>query len=413
MPVSAGQVGTGVVATQYTRLRDQFVDVNFRGATSDVGQFTAKSDALGNLDSIIDEPGDTGITHLMGEFWGSWQALSLSPESAATRSAVRDSGQALAQGFNDLSANLTKAQGDANTQIGLGTARVNEISGQINELNRKIALVKAVGQEPNDLRDQRDLLIDQIAGYADVAVTENATNGKVSVAVGSQLIVDATTDTVNALAIDGAGAATVNGVATTITSGSLRGLVDLRDTIIGGTTGYIAQLDTLAAAVANAVNTRHAAGFGLDGSTGNAFFTGTTAATLGISAAVAASTDAIAASDTAAGVPAGAGNATGIAQLQYVVQTIGTATTSLDGFYQQLVTKLGVDTDQSNRLAQVHQGVLAAATSRREGVSGVNLDEEMSDMVRFQKSYNAAARMVTTLDEMLDTIVSRMGIVGR
>jgi flagellar hook-associated protein 1 FlgK len=406
-------VGTGVVATQYTRLRDQFVDVNFRGATSDVGQFTAKSDALGNLDSIIDEPGDTGITHLMGEFWGSWQALSLSPESAANRTAVRDSGQALAEGFNDLSANLTKAQGDANTAIGLGTARVNEISGQINELNRKIALVKAVGQEPNDLRDQRDLLIDQIAGYANVGVTENPASGKVSVAIGSQLIVDSTTDTVNALAIDGAGAATVNGVATTITSGSLRGLVDLRDTVIGGTTGYIAQLDTLAAAVASVVNTRHAAGYGLDGSTGNAFFAGTTAATLGISAAVTASTDKIAASDTAAGVPAGAGNATGIAQLQYVVQTIGTATTSLDGFYQQLVTKLGVDTDQANRLAQVHQGVLDAATSRREGVSGVNLDEEMSDMVRFQKSYNAAARMVTTLDEMLETIVSRMGLVGR
>ena len=413
MPVSAGQVGTGVVATQYTRLRDQFVDVNFRGATSDVGQFTAKSDALGNLDSIIDEPGDTGITHLMGEFWGSWQALSLSPESAANRTAVRDSGQALAEGFNDLSANLTKAQGDANTAIGLGTARVNEISGQINELNRKIALVKAVGQEPNDLRDQRDLLIDQIAGYANVGVTENPASGKVSVAIGSQLIVDSTTDTVNALAIDGAGAATVNGVATTITSGSLRGLVDLRDTVIGGTTGYIAQLDTLAAAVANVVNTRHAAGYGLDGSTGNAFFAGTTAATLGISAAVTASTDKIAASDTAAGVPAGAANATGIAQLQYVVQTIGTATTSLDGFYQQLVTKLGVDTDQATRLAQVHQGVLDAATSRREGVSGVNLDEEMSDMVRFQKSYNAAARMVTTLDDMLETIVSRMGLVGR
>ena len=78
-----------------------------------------------------------------------------------------------------------------------------------------------------------------------------------------------------------------------------------------------------------------------------------------------------------------------------------------------MVTKLGVDTDQATRLTQVHQGVLDAATARREGVSGVNLDEEMSDMVRFQKSYNAAARMITTLDEMLETIVSRMGVVGR
>ena len=413
MPVAAGQVGTGVIATQYTRLRDQFVDLNFRGATSDVGQFSAKADALSNLDSVIDEPGDTGITHLLGEFWGSWQALSLSPESAANREAVRNAGQALAEGFADLNTKLTGAQTEADTRIGLGVARVNEISGQLNELNRKIAMVTAVGQEPNDLRDQRDTLIDELSGYTNVAVTENPTNGKVSVAVGSQLLLDGTTDTVNALAIDGAGAATVNGVATTISSGSLRGLVDLRDSVIGGANGYIAQLDTLAGAVATAVNTRHAAGFGLDGSTGNNFFTGTTAATLAIAAPVAASVDAIAASGTAADVPAGAGNATALAQLQYVVQTIGASTTSIDGFYQQFVTKLGVDTDQATRLTQVHQGVLDAATSRREGVSGVNLDEEMSDMVRFQKSYNAAARMVTTLDEMLDTIVSRMGVVGR
>ncbi len=413
MPIAAGQVGTGVIATQYARLRDQFADVNFRSATSDVGQFSARADALGTLDAVIDEPGDTGITSLLGKFWGSWQALSLAPESAANRQGVRDAGEALAQGFADLNTKLTAAQGEADTRIGLGTARVNELSTQINELNRKIAMVKAVGQEPNDLRDLRDMLIDEIAGYANVGVSENALNGKVSVAIGSQLIVDGTTDTVNALAIDGAGAATVNGVATTIASGALRGLVDLRDSVIGGAGGYLAQLDTLAGAVATSVNARHAAGYGLDGSTGNAFFAGTTAATLAISAPVAASVDAIAASDTAGGVPASSGNAIAMAQLQYVVQTIGTSTTSLDGFYQQMVTALGVDTDQANRLTQVHSGVLDAAVARREGVSGVNLDEEMSDMVRFQKSYNAAARMITTLDEMLETIVSRMGVVGR
>ena len=413
MPVGAGQVGTGVIAQQYTRLRDQFADISFRAATSDVGQFGAKADALGNLDQVIDEPGDTGITSLLGKFWGSWQALSLAPESAANRNAVRDAGQALAEGFSDLNAKLTSAQGEADTRIGLGVGQVNELTAQINELNRKISMVKAVGQEPNDLRDQRDLLIDKIAGLTNVSVTENAANGKVSLAIGSQLILDGTTDTVNALAIDGAGAATVNGVATTITSGSLRGLVDLRDSVIGGANGYLAQLDTLAAAVATSVNARHAAGFGLDGSTGNAFFTGTTAATLGLSAAVTASTDAIAASGSAADVPAGASNATSLAQLQYVVQTIGGATTSIDGFYQQMVTKLGTDADQADRLTQVHQGVLDAANARREGVSGVNLDEEMSDMVRFQKSSNGAARMITTLDEMLETIVSRMGVVGR
>lgn len=413
MPVGPGQLGTGVVATQYVRLRDQFADLSFRSGTSDLGQFQAKADTLSNIDTVIDEPGDTGITHLLGEFWGSWQALSVNPDSAASREAVRAAGESLAKGFNDLNAQLTAAQTDADTRVGLGVTRVNELAGQVNELNKQIAKVVSVGQEPNDLRDQRDLLLDQISSFSDVTVTPPSANGKVSVAIGSQLLVDSGTDTVNALAISAAGAATVNGVATTIVSGSLRGQVDIRDTVIGGATGYIAQLDALAAAVAGAVNTRHAAGFGTDGSTGNNFFAGATAATLAVSAPVLASVDAIAASDTAGNLPGGADNAVAMSQLQFVVQTIGASTTTLDGFYQQMVAKVGVDTDQANRLAQVQQGVLEAAETRRSATSGVNLDEEMSDMVRFQKSYNAAARMVTTLDEMLDTIISRMGVVGR
>ena len=95
------------------------------------------------------------------------------------------------------------------------------------------------------------------------------------------------------------------------------------------------------------------------------------------------------------------------------MQPIGASTTTLDGFYQQMVARVGVDADQANRMAAVQRGVLEAAGSRRDAVSGVNIDEELADMVRFQKAYNSAARMITTLDEMLETIVNRMGIVGR
>lgn len=411
--VGPGQMGTGVVAAQYTRLRDQFADLSYRSGTSDLGQFQAKADSLTSIDTIIDEPGDTGLTHLLSQFWGSWQALSVNPDSAASREAVRAAGESLAQGFRDLNGQLTDSQAEADSRIGLGVTRVNELGAQVNELNKQIAMVVAVGQEPNDLRDMRDLLIDRISAFTDVSVTPSPATGKVSIAIGSQLLVDSGTDTVNALAISGAGAATVNGVATTITSGSLRGQVDMRDTVLGGATGYIAQLDALAAAVAGSVNTRHAAGFGTDGSTGNNFFAGATAATLAVSAPVLASVDAIAASDTAANLPGGSDNAVDLAQLQFVVQAIGASTTTLDGFYQQMVARVGVDTDQATRLAEVQTGVLAAAETRRAATSGVNLDEEMSDMVRFQKSYNAAARMVTTVDEMLDTIISRMGLVGR
>jgi flagellar hook-associated protein 1 FlgK len=410
--VGAGQIGTGVLAVQHSRVRDQFVDITVRTQSSSVGQWTARASALRALDTMIDEPGDTGLTSLLSSYWGSVQALSLQPDSAAGREAVRAAGQNLADGFRDLDARLVDAASEADARIGLQVSRVNDLAGQINALNQSIAVVVATGQQPNDLRDQRDLLVDELSGYTDISVSLG-TGDKISIVVGSQLLLDSGSDTVNALAVDAAGVATVGGVPVTVTDGSLRGLVDLRDGVIGGPTGYIARLDELAATLVASVNGVHGAGYGLDGSTGNDFFTGTTAGTIGISAAVAGSVDAIAASASAAGVPAGADNAVAIAQLQFLVQTVGTSTTTIDGFYQQFVAKLGVDADQAYRMADVQMGVLDAALARRDSVSGVNLDEEAVDMVRFTKSYNAAARMVTAVDEMLETIINRMGIVGR
>lgn len=410
--VGPGQIGTGVVATQHSRVRDQFADITVRTQSALVGEWNARAAGLKTLDTVIDEPGDTGITALLSRYWSAWQGLTTQPDSAASREAVRAAGVTLAQGMNDLHAKLTATRDEADTRIALETARVNELASQINEVSRKIAVIVATGQEPNDLRDLRDVLVDQLSGFASISISSTGLD-KVSIAIGTQLLLDGTSDTVNALAIDPLGNATVGGVGVTLASGSIRGQIQMRDAVIGGPAGYIAQLDTLAGSIAASVNTLHSTGFGLDGSTGNAFFTGTTADTLAVSAPVLASVDAIAASSSAGGLPFDGDNAVSIAQLQFLVQSIGASTTTIDGFYQQFVAKLGVDADQAYRMAQVQNGVLDAALSRRDSVSGVNLDEEAADMVRFTKSYNAAARMVTAVDEMLETIISRMGIVGR
>lgn len=410
--VGPGQIGTGVVAERHSRVRDQFADITVRTQSALVGEWGAKASGLRSLDTIIDEPGDTGITSQLSRFWSAWQGLTIQADSAASREAVRAAGTGLAEGFKDLHARLTDAVAEADTRIGLQVGRVNELAGQLNEVNQRISVIVATGQEPNDLRDLRDAMVDELSGYAGIAVTTGA-DDKITIAVGTQMLLDGTTDTVNALAVDAAGAATVGGTPVALASGSVRGLADLRDAIIGGPTGYIAQLDTLAGAVMASVNGLHSAGVGLDGSTGNDFFTGTGAADIAVSAAVQGSVDAIAAAGNAAGLPADADNALAIAQVQFLVQPIGASTTTVDGFYQQFVAKLGVDADQAYRMEQVQEGVLDAAHARRDSVSGVNMDEEAADMVRFTKSYNAAARMVTAVDEMLETIISRMGIVGR
>jgi flagellar hook-associated protein 1 len=412
----AGQIGTGVQVTAYTRLRDQFIDAQLRDQAGALGQWSARADGTSRINTIMDEPGDTGLSSLLQNYWASWHALSLAPESAASREGVRASGQALVDGFHDLSSQLTRVQSDADAQISADVTSVNSLAGQVTTLNQQIAKVIAVGQTPNDLMDQRDALIDKMSSLANITVSQpNAANGKLSIAIGSQLLVDSTSDATNQLAVSGTGAVTVGGVATTMSSGAIRGLIDVRDTLIGGPTGYIAQLDALAGSVVSGVNAAHGAGYGLDGSTGNDFFAagGTTAATIDLSAAVKGSLDKIAASDSAANVPGGSANAVAMAQLQTATQTIGSTTTTINGYWQAFVSQVGVDADQADRLAQVQQGIADATANRRDSVSGVNLDEEISDMVRFQKSYTAAARMITSVDEMLDTLINKMGLVGR
>jgi len=412
-PVGPGQLGTGVTIADYTRLRDKFVDVQYRSQTATQGQFQARSDALQRLNDVVDEPGDTGLTALLGKFWSSWQSLSLNPESPSVREAVRAAGDQLAQGFTDTRAQLVASQDEANTRITATTDEVNLLAGQVNDLNQAIAKVTAVGQTPNDLMDQRDLLVDRIAKSANAAITPVGTTGKITLAIGGQVLVNGATDTVNNVAVSGAGVVTVGAAVANVTDGALRGYIDVRDTIIGGATGYLANLDTLAGAVITEVNARHGTGFALDGTTGNNFFQGANAADIAIDAAVAGSTDKIAAANAAGELPGGGDNAVDLAQLKMVVLPVGTATSTIDGYWGSMVSRLGTDTDQAQRLAQVQQNVLDVAASRRDAASGVSMDEEVTDMVRFQQSYNAAARMITTLDGILDTIVNRMGLVGR
>jgi flagellar hook-associated protein 1 FlgK len=401
-----------VQAYDHVRLRDQFADNQFRTATSTLGQYEARTEMLEPLDTLVDEPDGTGLSKLLQEFWSSWQGLTQQPDSAASREAVSRAGEALGLGLNEMSAQLTALENEADQRISLHVTRVNDIATQINTLNQEVAELVQVGLTPNDLLDERDRLVDELAEYANVSVTQPAGGLRISVAIGAELLVDSVTDTTQTLAVDAAGAATLSGNATTISDGRLRGLIDMRETVIPG---YRTTLDTLAADIVAEVNAQHQVGFGLDGVSGRDFFdpAGTTSATIALDAAVIASTDVIAASDLAANVPGGGANAIAIAQVQFDTHAIGAQTTTIDGYHALWIAQVGIDTDRSTRMAQVQQAVLDGAIQRRDKVAGVNLDEEVTDMIRFQQAYNAAARMMTTLDEALDVIVNRMGIVGR
>jgi flagellar hook-associated protein 1 FlgK len=270
--------------------------------------------------------------------------------------------------------------------------QVNSIGSQIAQLNDAIAKATASGDTPNDLLDKRDVMIDQLSQLGNVTLT-NTTLGQVDVAIGGAALVTGATS-----------ATLAESDMTSLTSGKLAGLIALRDTTIPG---YQSQLDTLASTLITATNTQHAAGFDLNGNPGGAFFSGTSAATIGVSAAITANPALIAASGN--GTPGNSDNALALAGIRNQA-LIGAST--IDTAYSQLVTKVGSDTQQAHTSLATAELLTNSLQDKRDSVSGVSLDEEMTNLVRYQRGYQASSRAMSAMDDMLDTLISRTGRVG-
>lgn len=408
-PVTPLQVGTGVEITQIKRIREGFLDYQIRNENNTLGYWESRRDALKKIEVILREPSDNGLRMVMDKFWGSLQELSKNPESEGVRALVRETGVTLSNTFNQLSRQLTDLQNDSDTSIGIKVSEANTYASQINALNQQISVLQAAGQNPNDLRDKRDLLIEKLSRLMDIQYSEDAA-GIVTVTVGGVNYVD-NTFVVNNIVKAGPALNWTLGGPVTVTKGELYALDEIRDVV---TVNYLADLDNLASTFITEINTLHSAGFGLGAvpPTGNNFFAGAAAATIQVDAAILADLKNIAAATTAAGSPGDGSNALAMAQLKQAL-TMNANTVTFDDFYRSLTSRLGVQSQEAIRMSDNQDFLLAQLKNNRTEVSGVSLDEEMTNMVRFQQSYNAAARLVTAMDEMIDVVVNRMGLVGR
>ncbi len=376
----------------YQRIRDSFVDIQLRAQMMRQGASQATSDGLDQVQAAFNEPSDSGLNSLLQGYWSALQDVSNSPENMATRQALVSAASSLATGFNQVSSQLATVQSQTGLNVTDTINQVNSIGGQIAQLNDAIAKATATGDTPNDLLDKRDVLIDQLSQLGNVTLTDT-TLGQVDVSIGGAALVSGATS-----------ATLAETDMTSLTSGKLSGLIQLRDTTIPS---YQAQLDTLASTLITSTNTQHAAGFDLNGNPGGAFFTGTTAATIGVSAAISANPALFAASGN--GTPGNSDNALALAGLRNQA-LIGAAT--IDTAYSQLVTKVGSDTQQAHTSLATAELLTNSLQDKRDSVSGVSLDEEMTNLVRYQRGYQASSRAMSAMDDMLDTLISRTGRVG-
>jgi flagellar hook-associated protein 1 FlgK len=380
----SAQLGTGVAIEQFRRIRDQFLDLQYRAQAMQVGDQETRSQQLDQVQLALAEPSDNGISAQLQKFWDAWSDVSNAPDDVAARQALINQGNNLAAAFATVDAQLQTVKSQAANEYASITAAggdVSNIAGEIAQLNASIKALVSNGDSANDLMDRRDHLLDELSKLGQVSTTDLG-NGSINVQFG---------DATNPLVAD----TTVNWPQSlTAPGGKLGALLAISNT--GGVIdSYRADLNNVVKTIADAVNALHN-----PGGTGSNFFTytaGSEAATLAVGVGT-------------AGVRTSLGGAPGANDIALQIADLRGG--SGDQLYTAFVTRIGGDV-RTAETGQTNSNVLLnAIEDRRQSTSGVSMDEEMTNLVRFQRGYQASARAMSTMDQMLDTLINRTGIVG-
>ena len=410
---SFGSVGTGVRVSNIRHIRDLFLGNQYRQENKSLGQWSYKEKTLRQVEELFGEPNDNALSDQLNKFFASWNDLAHNPD---TRNSVLSEACLLANRFHELADQLTTLQSSIDREMVTVTREINGLANEIARLNHEIKRSEIGAATANDLRDMRDLLIDKLSTLVDVN-TRDEEYGVVVVMVGSMQLVDDN----HALQI-GVEIANDNGslkhnlmwqgtkIPFNNLDGRLKGLVDSRDEIIPR---HLEQLNALTRTLVEEVNTLHRSGYGLDGSTGTNFFDPqyTDATTIEVNSNIVSKPSMIA----AAQVPDAESDnriALAIAALQDAKLMNDNATT-INGFYSSLVGSLGVETREAQSFTESYEMLVAQIDNARQSVQGVSLDEEMTNMIKSQHAYDAAARVITAMDQALDTVIFKMGVIGR
>ncbi len=402
--------GTGVLVTDIQRVSEELVTARVRQERSTAEFMSVDAAAWDRLEVTLGEPGSTGLTARLSTFWASFHDLANNPGSTAARSQVLQAGAGVTDSMGQLATGVAQAWTDHRAGLDLLVQEVNATARSVADLNSSIRDASAAGGTPNELLDQRDLLVQRLSELTGATVRAGDL-GVVDVYVGGTAVVRG--DRVTALSVDPSSVTTVAAVqagGTVGVTGTAGAPVDVPGGRIGATLvaltatwpGVMTSLDTAAESLATRVNALHTAGSGLDGASGRAFFSGTTAAGLRVDVTDPAH---VAAGATGSGALDGSHADT--------IAALGRGPASPDADWRAFVSDVGARSQAATRRSTAQAVVVGDVMAAREAVSGVDIDEELTNMVMFQRAYEGAARMLTAVDEALDTLINRTGLVGR
>jgi len=405
-------VGQGVTVSDVTRDYSVFINRQLQDKSIEYGEETGKSDSLTELERIFNVSEDNLSTQI-NDFFDSWQELTANPSGQVERDMVMQRGQLLGDAFKGITDDLDTVTSNMNTEITGEVSSLNEKISEIAKLNDRINLVEISGQTANAARDQRDLIVKDLSTTLGVQTyTDNRGMLCVQLPGGMPLVQGNKASTIKTVTVG----SNVNlqldasGVAMDVSldnlGGKMKGMFEMRDVFIAG---LRSDLNTLATDLTDAVNTEHAAGYGSDGVKGRNFFQDMATLAPGEVASRHVTVTLTDASQVAAAgnLSAAAGdneNALRIAQLE-VTHKVGTTSDTFDNFFSQMVAAVGIEASRNDLALSGAKDATVQLQNLRDGYSGVSLEEEMIDLIQYQRGFESSAKFLHTVDEMLNSLI--------
>lgn len=401
-------LGTGALIQSVRRMQSSYIDEQLRSSSQWLGSWNAKNDALKQIEAMLLEPSDLGLSNLLDRFWNSWEELSASPESVAAKAGVVQAGVSVTQRIQTLYGDLRNLHARTEQSLVSNVDRINTLAEEIAEINKRIIQSGSDVNPPNDLLDRRDMLLDDLSKLVDIRIGGDGDELMVSIS-GKLLIQGPTASRVTTVDDENGLSQPVwenDGTPLRATGGEIAGQLAVRDDMIKS---YTDSLDQIARALVDRVNAIYSSGKLPDGSSpGDFFVAGTGASNIAVVPGLVQQPGILCASST------GTTGDNGIAlKISAVRDEPLAGGQTLASMYQKLVSAIASDSNEADTRIEAHNTALQQLQLQKESVSGVSLDEEMMNMMKFQHAYNAAARLVTVIDEMISTVVGGMGVAGR
>lgn len=420
--VKARGSGTyGIEIAKVRRNTDEYLARRLHAQEGTLGHANARASGLQSVEAVVGNHGEFGLTASLDRFFSSWRELSVFPQESSQRGETITATQSLVNAVHRIDETIADARDDANVEIGRVVGEVNILIADVSRLNREIVENEAYGEDANELKDQRDTAARDL-GELMGATTTYDKDGSISIQLGGGINL-VQRDTTIPLAVrnqdDNADGIvdspffdvwTNSGVNFNINErlgGKLAGLLQLRDVDLADRES---ELDEFAYDLVNAVNTVHEANFDLDGNAGTNLFdaltdTGGAAEALMINDDIQDDIDLLAAADTAANSPGSGVGALAMAQIEQA-NISGSGTQTLSESANLLQTNYLFSLREALHAEEGSGLRLDLLEQLRESHSGVSIEEEMMSLNKYQRAFQGASKILSTVDQMLQTLIA-------